>query len=117
MTNDQPRTWFIDFDGTLVTQKSHMSSQDTILYGTKNFFENIIKKEDYVIITTARDCEYKERIEQFFRLHNLKFDLIICNLPTGSRILINDKKTDGVFTAYAYNLERDKGIDTSLFEW
>jgi hypothetical protein len=115
MTKNQPKTWFIDLDGTLVTQKSHMSSEDFILSATKSFFEKIVKEEDFVIITTGRTCEDKERIEKFLEYHNLKFDLIVCGIPTGSRILINDKKPDGTLTAYAHNLERDKGIDLSLF--
>jgi len=116
MVQNQPRTWFIDFDGTLVTQQSHMRSEDTILSGTKPFFSEIVKEEDVVIITTARTCDDKERIENFLKSHNIRFDLVICGLPTGTRMLINDTKTDGTLTAYAYNLERDKGIDVSLFE-
>jgi hydroxymethylpyrimidine pyrophosphatase-like HAD family hydrolase len=111
MTKNQPRTWFLDFDGTLVDQTSHMSERDIILSNTKDFFEKVVKKEDFVIITTARSIEHKSRIEKFLQSNDIKFDLIICELPTGSRILINDKKNDGTLTAYAYNLERDKGID------
>jgi hypothetical protein len=106
----QPKTWFIDFDGTLVFQKSHMSDQDEILPGTKEFF-NKIDKDDYVIITTARNSvEHKERIAKFLISNNLKYDLIICDIPSGARILINDKKPDGTLTAYSFNLNRDEGI-------
>ena len=82
----------------------------------KRIDREIIKEEDFVIITTARTCDDQERIQKFLQYHNLKFDLIVCGIPTGSRILINDKKPDGTLTAYAHNLERDKGIDLSLFE-
>jgi hydroxymethylpyrimidine pyrophosphatase-like HAD family hydrolase len=110
-----PRTWFIDFDGTLVTQRSHMMLTDTILEGTKAFFKEVVDKMDYVIITTARTCDHKSRIERFLESHGLRFDLVICGLTTGARMLVNDTKPDGSLTAYAFNLERDEGIDVSIF--
>lgn len=106
-----PKTWFLDFDGTLVSQKSHMSDNDYILPTTKDFFENI-SCEDFVVITTARKSEeHYERIVSFLGLHKIKNYKIVCDLPAGKRILINDKKPDGTLTAYCYNLERDKGIN------
>lgn len=111
----QPKTWFIDFDGTLVFQNSHMSDEDKILPGTKEFFKNIVKETDYVIITTARNSlDHKERIANFLRSNNIKYDLIICDIPTGPRVLINDKKPDGTLTAYSFNLNRDEGIENII---
>lgn len=109
MTN-QPRTWFIDFDGTLVAHKSHMGDEDLILNGTKDFFNTIIQEKDYVVITTARGEDHRDRLEKFLTQNNIRFDLILLGLPTGPRILINDIKPCGTQTAYSYNLERDKGI-------
>lgn len=110
------KTWFIDFDGTLVFQKSHLKDEDYILPGTLEFFEKIVKDDDYVIITTGRSgVEHKDRISNFLNRHRIKYDLIICDLPTGPRIIVNDKKTDGTLTAYSYNLTRDKGIKTEEF--
>ena len=116
MVKDQPRTWFIDFDGTLVLQKSHMGDDDFILNATKDFFQKIIKEKDYVVITTARDQSYKERVEKFLDQNNLRWNLILCGLPSGTRILINDKKPDGTLTAYAHNLNRDEGINLEMWE-
>ncbi len=105
------RTWFLDFDGTLVLQKSHLSDEDQILPSTIDFFRKFVKEEDHVVITTARnEEEHKDRIKLFMNRNNLKCDLIICGLPTGPRILINDKKNDGTKTAYSFNLNRDEGI-------
>lgn len=111
-----PKTWFIDFDGTLVTQRSHMMETDTILEGTKAFFKEVVHELDRVVITTARTCDDKERIERFFESHGIRVDHVICGLPTGARMLVNDMKPDGTQTAYAFNLERDRGIDTSIFK-
>jgi hypothetical protein len=106
----QPRTWFLDFDGTLVAHKSHMRDDDLILEGTKDFFENIVRENDYVVITTARGEDHKERVEGFLVKNSIRFNLVLCGLPTGPRVLVNDLKPCGMQTAYSYNLERDKGI-------
>jgi len=111
----QPRTWFLDFDGTLVTQRSHLSETDTILEETKAFFEEVVDELDHVVITTARTCDHKERIERFLESHGIRVNHVICGLPTGARMLVNDMKPDGTLTAFAFNLERDGGIDTSIF--
>lgn len=107
----QPRTWFIDFDGTLVTQKSHMSDNDVILPATIDFFDKVVQEDDCVVITTARNHDHKSRIEEFLSKNKIRYNVILCGLPTGSRILINDKKPDGTLTAYAHNLNRDEGIN------
>lgn len=106
----QPRTWFIDFDVTLVAHSSHMKDEDFILNGTKDFFSSVVKENDYVVITTARGEDHRERIESFLDRNDIRFDLVLCGLPTGPRILVNDSKPCGMQTAYSYNLERDKGI-------
>jgi hypothetical protein len=111
------KTWFIDFDGTLVFQKSHLKDEDYILPGTLDFFEKIVEKEDVVIITTGRGSDHKDRISNFLQKHRIKYDLIICDLPTGPRVVVNDKKTDGTLTAYSYNLTRDEGIKIEEFLW
>jgi hypothetical protein len=36
--------------------------------------------------------------------------LILFDLPTGERLLINDKKPDGTKTAYSININRNEGI-------
>ena len=105
------KTWFIDFDGTLVFQKSHLSDKDEILPDTFDFFRNHVHEDDKVIITTARNSkEHKDRIARFMSVHGLKCDLIICDLPTGPRIVVNDTKPDGTITAHSIKLERDRGI-------
>ena len=112
---DSRKTWFLDFDGTLVEHRSHYSDKDYILPATKEFFSASIKENDFVIITTARNGdEHKERIAMFMDAHGLKYDVILCDLPSGVRILVNDQKPDGSTTAIAVNLKRDKGIEEKI---
>jgi hypothetical protein len=107
---DKRKTWFLDFDGTLVEQRSHLDEKDYILEKTKLFFAEVVKENDFVIITTGREESHKSRIEHFMEKNNLKCDLIICGLPTGPRVLINDYKPDGSTAAHSLNVDRDKGI-------
>lgn len=107
---ETPNTWFVDFDGTIVEHKSHMRDYDVLLPSSKTFFETIVDENDCVIITTARGIDHKDRVENFLKTNNIKFNAVLCNITAGSRILINDKKPDGKLTAFAYNLERDTGI-------
>jgi len=51
---NQPKTWFIDLDGTLVVHNGYKEGNDILLDGVKDFFKNL-PKEDFVIITTARN--------------------------------------------------------------
>jgi hypothetical protein len=116
MQYDQRKTWFLDFDGTLVAQKSHHGDVDYILPGTKEFFANTVKDDDFVIVTTAREGDvHKERIALFMKTHGLKCDMIICDIPSGPRVVVNDKKPDGSETAYSFNLERDSGIGSNIW--
>lgn len=108
---DKRKTWFLDFDGTIVYQKSYLKEDDHILPKTLDFFNNSIKEDDFVIITTGREEHHKDRIEKFMKSFGLKCDLVICGIPTGSRIIINDKKPDGTKTAFSHNVVRDEGIN------
>lgn len=109
--SDKSRTWFLDFDGTLVLQKSYLSDMDYIMPETLDFFRNHVREDDRVVITTAREGEeHRDRISRFMSAYGLKCDLIICDLPTGPRIVVNDTKPDGTATAHGVRLKRDAGI-------
>lgn len=108
---DERITWFLDFDGTIVDQKSHVLSKDYLLPSAVEFFTKKVKKDDIVIITTARKKDHKSRIKKFMESNDFKCDMIICEISSGVRVLINDKKPDGTKTAYSYNVTRNEGID------
>lgn len=40
----------------------------------------------------------------------LFYDQLVMGLPNGPRVLINDKKPEGIVSAVAYSIERDGGI-------
>jgi hypothetical protein len=107
---NQPRTWILDLDGTLVVHNSYINEGDKLLAGVREFFDNLSEK-DFVIITTARDKSFQRKTINFLKKNRIRFNKIIFNLPTGKRILINDMKPDGAKTAISINIVRDKGLD------
>jgi hypothetical protein len=103
-------TWFIDLDGTVIRHNSHLTEQDELLPGVKEFW-NKIPLEDCIVITTGRSNEYKSSTLAFLNLHNLRYDHALFELPLGERIVVNDIKPLGLKTAIAWNVERDKGFN------
>jgi hypothetical protein len=102
-------TWIFDLDGTLVYHNGHLTEEgDSLLPGVKEFFNKI--SNDYVIILTAREEKYKKQTEMFLDKNDIKYDLIIYDIPHGERLLFNDKKNSGLKTSFSYNLERNCGL-------
>ena len=90
-------------------------NHDTMLEGVKEFFENI-KKDDMIILITARKAVEKEKTEKFLKDNKIRYDYIIFDAPAGERILINDLKPQGLKTAIAINTERDRFMDITFKE-
>ena len=109
-----PKTWIFDIDGTLVLHNGYLSPQgDTLIDGVKDFFSRI-SKQDKIILLTARKKDCQEDLENFLNINEIRHDLILYDMPVGERILVNDKKPSGLFTAYAINKERDEPLDLHI---
>lgn len=105
------KTWIFDLDGTLVIHNGYKNGGDVLLPGVKEFFNERISPNDYVLILTARSIEFKKETESFLLKNGIFYDRILYNLPVGERILFNDKKPkDDMITAYCFNLERNGGL-------
>src|SRR5882724_5612839 len=102
-----PKTWFIDLDGTVVVHNPGLANPDRLLPGVKEFWAKAIRQEDRVILTTARNAQYEAATRAFLVAEDLRFDQLITGLPTGERIIINDKKPSGLHTAIAINVLRN----------
>lgn len=103
-------TWIFDVDGTLVKHNGHLKGGDVLLDGVKDFFENL-DSNDKVVLLTARKGEHLENLKLFLKNNNIRYDHIICDMPMGERILVNDRKPSGLNTAYAINKDRDAKLD------
>ena len=106
-------TLFIDIDGTLIHHEANpeYTNSEILLKNVKQQI-NIWKYNGYkIILTTARSKT--NSIHQMLQYHEIKYDDLITNLPSGPRVLINDVKPSLPFTlqANSINLERNKGFD------
>lgn len=112
-----PKTIFCDIDGTLIEHtgdilKNYKQPPNETL---KNVLENIKQwdKLNYkIILTTGRQESIRKQTEEHLASLGIVYSVLIMGLPNGERVVINDKKTNGVRnTAYAINLVRNKGLE------
>lgn len=106
---DQPRTWVLDLDGTLVAHNGHKGGGDSLLPGVAEFF-SALPPEDVVILLTAREEEHRDSSLRFLASNGIRVDHCVFGLPKGLRVLVNDRKPDGEATAFCLNLDRDGGL-------
>ncbi len=112
--SDLSKTWIFDVDGTLVKHNGHLEGKEELLSGVEDFFKNHIRKCDTVILLTSRDAIYINQLKLFLKENEIRFDYIICNLPHGERIMVNDKKPSGLETAFAINKIRDCDLNINI---
>lgn len=109
LSKNLSHTWFIDLDGTVFEHNSYLNGKDILLPGVKEFW-NSIPIDDVVIVTTSRSIAYEKLTTDGLREHELRFNHIIFDLPLGERIVVNDRKPQGLATAVAWNVERNTGF-------
>lgn len=113
--NSRPRTIICDIDGTLVKHSVPVinTSDLTMLEILPNTLNTLMdwdmKGYNIILMTGRRESMRKATEEQLSRL-GIIYDQLIMGIGGGDRILINDKKINGETTAFAINIERDKGI-------
>jgi mannose-6-phosphate isomerase-like protein (cupin superfamily) len=107
---------FCDIDGTILHHLGNLSTQITneqtiLLTNIREAFNLWDKKGYKIILTTGRRESTRAITEKQLSDNNIFYDNLIMNVGNGNRILINDKKPDGVRnTAYAVNVVRNKGL-------
>ena len=106
-------TVFVDLDGTLLTNTSHLSppfigegiplpNNIEVLQKIKN------QKGSVVIITTSRPEKYREITILELNTNNIPYDILIMGLPHSQRLVINDfAKSNPYPSCYAINLDRN----------
>jgi len=115
-------TYFIDIDGTLVHNKEEEDLEQLLLSdneqmdSTEELLPNVmelwssIKPNDIIVITTARSEKYRTITEKLFQKFNMRYDMLIMDLRTGPRVLINDTPDLSFKKAIAINVKRDQGF-------
>lgn len=119
------RTYFIDVDGTIVKHISNdeidkMMVQQELFHFNELFEETLLpgvhelwnqfNDDDKIIITTARREAHRKLTEKIFKDNKLRFDLMLMDLPSGPRVLINDTPNTLYKKAIAINVKRDDGF-------
>lgn len=114
--NPSPKTIFCDIDGTILKHHNNIvDNYQKVPEDLDNVINQIKQWErlNYkIILTTGRKECVRKRTEEQLQQIGIVYDELIMGLPNGKRILINDKKPNGVEnTAYSINLVRNKGMN------
>lgn len=110
-----PKTVFCDIDGTLLPHTGNIINNLHTNSPLKKAIESIQQwdKHNYkIILTTGRQESTRKQTEKQLLELGIVYSELIMGLPNGPRVVINDKKTNGVDnTAYAVNVTRNGGLE------
>jgi mannose-6-phosphate isomerase len=114
------KTIFCDIDGTILKHRGdiykNILEPPEILNGVIDKFKEWDKNNYKIILTTGRKEGNREKTKEQLKTLGINYDELVMGLPNGDRILINDKKENGIdYTAYAYNLVRNEGMNNIKF--
>ena len=107
--------WLIDVDGCVLQHNGHLAGADLLLPGVNEFWARI-PAGDVIILMSARTENYAASTAQMLSKFGLRYNHLICGLPNGERILINDSKPSGLAMAHSINIARDVGLGDIFFE-
>ena len=105
-------TVFVDLDGTLIKHvpvPSETGEEIQVLKGSVEKLREWGKKNYLIVLCTSREFNKTFGILHKLQKEGMIFDQVICDLPVGPRILINDSKGKEI-RAIAIPIERDTGI-------
>ncbi len=120
MEDNRPKTIICDIDGTLIPHQGptkaamteHGIDLDTFpLPGVSDKLVEWDRKGYNIILLTGRKESMRENTEKHLASIGIFYDQLVMGVGGGPRILINDKKPDGKDTAFAINVERNKGLN------
>lgn len=118
---DRPKTILIDIDGVIFKQGSTWPAQlcfdDAVPNpGVRDKLTLWHMQGHRIVLLTARPAAYRYRTERQLENAGLLYHEVVYDLPTGTRILINDAKPEEADTptAVAVNLDRDAGLEGVL---
>ena len=108
-------TIFCDLDGTLweqgdPTEIAKPGYQPKIIHGTVDKIREWDSKGYKIVLTTGRKESLRDVTIKQLSYAGIVYDQLVMGIGGGDRIVVNDDKPDGRHTAFAINLERNKGI-------
>lgn len=108
-------TILCDIDGTIIQHENipDYSTDIVLLDGALEKMDEWYRDNAYVILTTSRNPDDREKLVKALSKQNIKYDSLVMGLPPGPRYLINDKKPYSEITmAQSFEVKRDVGIKT-----
>jgi len=119
----RPKTFFVDIDGVILKQQDRWPLK---IYDTRDFQEiastvkllnQLYTAGHKIVLTTARSSQNKRETKYQLTRIGLQYHELLMSLPTGQRVLINDRKPEEeIDTAVAINLIRDEGLTDKHLE-
>jgi hypothetical protein len=110
------KTIFCDIDGTIFWHHDDLYSIVTfvpkLLPGVINKILEWRQKDYYIVLTTARPEGCRSITQKQLDRHGIFYDQLIMGLPVGPRVIINDKKPDGMITADSVCVDRNIGLES-----
>ena len=107
-------TIFSDIDGTLFEHEDVPSyaTLPRLLPGSAETLGRWSDEGYFVVLCTARDASDEAALTAAIDALGIRYDRLICGLPSGPRVLINDRKPSAIFTTQAQSFEiaRNQGI-------
>ena len=104
----------LDIDGTLIEHYGSHYEQITrdskVLAGVKDKLEEWDRAGWRIMLVTGRRESSRHHTEVQLMLEGIFYDQLIMGVGNGPRVLINDQKTDGRVTAFAFCPPRNEGI-------
>jgi mannose-6-phosphate isomerase len=117
--NIRPHTIFCDIDGTLLKHNNsitEITDSTELLPNTKQSIETWDLLGYNIILTTGRKESLRQKTEEQLSSVGIHYDQLIMGIGGGSRIIINDRKMNGLEnTCYSMNVIRNKGLPFSNF--
>lgn len=113
---NRPETWIIDIDGTILELLDSKSPSDQwhsalrLLPGSREFLDELEKKDHTIILMTARPESFRETLVSQLRASRIIYHQLVMGVTSGMRHLVNDKKPNGLLTARAHNVTRNYGL-------
>lgn len=110
----EPPTIFCDIDGTLLQHEVATFTCEPghipkLLPGTIIKLIEWKRRGCKIILTTGRPAS-REDTEAQLKALGIPYDQLITDVGAGTRVLINDKKSDGTPTVLGFNPDRNHGI-------
>jgi thiamine kinase-like enzyme len=68
-----------------------------------------------IVLTTARSKKFKSKLVKLLNVKGVKYDELVMGLPSGPRVLVNDRKPKKPFTKQATSVEISRNGDLSSF--